>query len=146
MDPSLSLNACDQRKGKKPSLLRSTQKAPTKPWKRPTPPSTRVYVVHPSGFLELVQRLTAEPKFTSKRLQQLAPPSLNLFGQTPLQPQRKRSSAQLQLHFPAEPMKHTDRSFDLFRLSSPPSCGSIPLLSPLLSPRTMALLDQDTVL
>lgn len=144
MDPSLSLNACDQRKGKKPSLLRSTPKAPAKPWKRPTPSSTRtrVYVVHPSGFLELVQRLTGEPKFTSKRLQQLAPPLLNLYGPTPLQPQRNSSSVQLQPHFPEEPMKHTDRPFGLFRLSSPPSCSSIPLLSP----RTMALLDPDTVI
>lgn len=144
MDPSpASLIACE-REGNKLPLLHSIRKPPAKPWKRASAPPTRVYVVHPSGFPELVQRLTGDARFASKRLQQFAPPSLNLLGPTPPppHPKHKSSSPQLQLHLPGEPMKRTVHSFDFFGLSSPSSCCSFPFLSP----GTIALLDQDTVL
>lgn len=64
------------------SALHSVRKLPMKPMKKPIAPfppiPPKVYKVDPENFKEVVQKLTSATEFQSTRLQEVAPPPLNL--------------------------------------------------------------------
>ncbi|KAL6961322.1 hypothetical protein U1Q18_039090 [Sarracenia purpurea var. burkii] len=64
------------------SALHSVRKPPAKPWKfpiAPLPPTLpKIYKVDSVDFKQVVQKLTAEPEFQSRRLQRIVPPPLSL--------------------------------------------------------------------
>ncbi|XP_058080976.1 uncharacterized protein LOC131229118 [Magnolia sinica] len=148
-----------EKEGKTASLLHSIRKPAQKPWQRPAtaPPQTRVYVVDPPGFRQLVQKLTGAPQFTARhRLGRVAPPPLDLLPSPPSLPplehdpqsESDRISPQLQLFFSSEPRTCTENSMPAvspFGLS-PSSSYSSWCSFPLLSPGTVASLEQSTVL
>lgn len=140
------------REDKRLSLLHGVRRPPSKPWKKPAAASsmTRVYVVDPHDFRPLVQKLTGAPEAALRRLQEVAPPPLNIIPTPPSLPKLEYSSNSQQ-----QPNSTPGSSI----LSSPTSGGacSIGFLSPssyfslcsslpLLSPGTMASLEQGTVL
>ncbi|KAL6012938.1 hypothetical protein ACLOJK_003427 [Asimina triloba] len=146
--------------GKTDSLLHSIRKpaAAPKPWKKPIagPPPTRVYVVDPHGFRQLVQKLTGAPQ------QQHPPP--------PLPPQQQQqqlgyshgiqgsntsaggSPHQLQLFFSSEATTKSNGGGNLNLMPAetsqfmfpPPPPTSYPLLS--AASGAVSLLDQYTTL
>ncbi|CAI9766874.1 unnamed protein product [Fraxinus pennsylvanica] len=64
------------------SALHSVRKLPMKPMKKPIAPfppiPPKVYKVDPDNFKEVVQKLTSATEFHTTRLQEVAPPPLNL--------------------------------------------------------------------
>ncbi|XP_058068689.1 uncharacterized protein LOC131218024 [Magnolia sinica] len=166
------------------SLIHSIRKPPVKPWRRSTALPDKHYVVHPSGFRKLVQKLTGAPQFTSRRLQEAAPAPLNLVPKRAVPPPQQLeymdtymqlqplllspgqmkfkadisslqllplfspeltkfnsdTSSQLQPLFSSESMKFNNHSFGSSGFFSPSSSCAFPLLSPIFSPRTKALM------
>ncbi|KAF8410252.1 hypothetical protein HHK36_002777 [Tetracentron sinense] len=171
----LLINPQEAEKQKPPlrSSLYSVRKPPAKPWKikrlaslPPPPPPPKLYRVEPVNFREVVQKLTGAPEFRSRRLQSVAPPPLNLatpiippekvVSAVPLQlfcsdPERSSSSAagDLQLSEPLETQlqKFSDSSMASSSFGFSLSPSSYTWCSfPLLSPGTLASLDQSTIL
>ncbi|KAL4376478.1 hypothetical protein GQ457_02G008480 [Hibiscus cannabinus] len=150
--------------------LHSVRKPLPKPWKKPiapfppTPP--KVYTVDPIHFRDLVQKLTGSPEFTSQshnpmstaqfevphqRLQRVAPPPLHVAA-SPLS--RAEVSAPLNLfsgldHSTSQNQNSSNSSMNTITSSSlglnlsPSSYNWCAF--PILSPGTLASLEQSTV-
>ncbi|KAE8671476.1 VQ motif-containing protein 29 [Hibiscus syriacus] len=147
--------------------LHSVRKPLSKPWKKPiapfppTPP--KVYTVDPLNFRDLVQKLTGSPEFMSpshiststthfevphhQRLQRVAPPPLHVSA-PPLS--RAEVSAPLNMFSGLDHSNHnySNTSKDTFTSNSlgvnlSPSYNWCTF--PILSPGTLASLEQSTV-
>ncbi|KAF8404853.1 hypothetical protein HHK36_009743 [Tetracentron sinense] len=148
------------------SSLHSVRKPPAKTSKKPKaplPPPPRVYRVDAINFRQVVQKLTGAPEFQSRRLQSVAPPPLKLVlppisGSNILAPLQRfcspvkspLSSVYKELMsdtLETKPGKLSDASMATspFGFNMSPSwytwCSF-----PLLSPGTLASLEQGTVL
>lgn len=106
----------------------------------PTPP--KIYQVEPSNFKEVVQKLTSIPEFQPRRLQDMAPPPLNLLPSTAA--------------FSTTDLQYCDRTEDHFVPTFSDHFGTLtPTLSPaslawcsflIQSPGHISTLEQGTVL
>ncbi|KAL5988281.1 hypothetical protein ACLOJK_036044 [Asimina triloba] len=148
------------------SHLHSIRRPSPKRWRRSSSNGLpeKLYVVHPSRFRKLVQELTGDPKFTSRRLREAAPAPLDLVpkrAMLSLQQEYQYADTRLQLQLQpagasesqplllpsassAEQLKQSDRCLGSFGSFSPTSCSFL-LLSPIFSPEAMALLEQRAV-
>nr|DAD41551.1 TPA_asm: hypothetical protein HUJ06_015874 [Nelumbo nucifera] len=147
-------------------FLHSVRKSSAKPWKKPgPPPPPRVYRVDSRNFRQVVQQLTGSPDLRSRRLQRVAPPPLNTV--LPL-PSNNDISEPLQLFcnpdlsqpgvhngnnnenmLPTETHLETKPARKLSDWSSSSLCSSPSssfIWNSLLSPGTLASLDQSTLL
>lgn len=133
------------REDRRLSLLHGVRRPPSKPWKKPAAASsmTRVYVVDPHDFRPLVQKLTGAPEAALRRLQEVAPPPLNIIPTPPSLPKLEYSSNSQQQpnSTPGSSVLSSPIGF-----LSPSSYFSLCSSLPLLSPGTMASLEQGTVL
>ncbi|GMI68762.1 hypothetical protein HRI_000545500 [Hibiscus trionum] len=150
--------------------LHSVRKPLSKPWKKPiapfppTPP--KVYTVDPINFRDLVQKLTGSPEFMSRshiptsttqfevphqRLQRVAPPPLHVAA-SPLS--RAEVSAPLNLFSGLDDSTSQNQNYsnvpmntitsNSFGLNLSPSSYNW-CAFPILSPGTLATLEQSTV-
>ncbi|KAE8695970.1 VQ motif-containing protein 29 [Hibiscus syriacus] len=148
--------------------LHSVRKPLSKPWKKPTAPfpptPPKVYTVDPRNFRDLVQKLTGSPEFmlqthnlTSatqfelphhhhQRLQRVAPPPLHVAA-SPLS--RVEVSAPLNLFSGSQNQSFSNNSMNTITSNSlglnisPSSYNWCAF--PILSPGTLASLEQSTV-
>ncbi|WOG93000.1 hypothetical protein DCAR_0312279 [Daucus carota subsp. sativus] len=103
----------------------------------PTPP--KIYQVEPSNFKEVVQRLTSIPEFQPRRLQDLAPPPLNLLPSTTAE-----TCDPTQDYFSTLPTTFSDHFGTLTPTLSPASLAWCSFL--IQSPGNVSTLEQGTVL